>query len=79
MPASTSWKFEKKHVMIFVEDLHEIATVGPNVKATNNFLWPFKLSNSNGGFHKRKFLHFVEGGDAGNREHFINNLVQSMN
>jgi hypothetical protein len=30
MPASTSWKFEKKHVMIFVEDLHEIATVGPS-------------------------------------------------
>jgi len=63
-----------------MEDLvHEIVTVGPNFKAANNFLWPFKLSNPNGGFHKRKFLHFVEGGDAGNREHFINNLVQSMN
>ncbi|CAO3676391.1 unnamed protein product [Umbelopsis vinacea] len=56
--------------------LHDNAVIE---QAANNFLWPFKLSNPNGGFHKRKFLHFVEGGDTGNREHFINNLVQSMN
>ncbi|GAB5589361.1 60S ribosomal protein L7 [Umbelopsis nana] len=66
--------------LLCVEDLiHEIFTVGPHFKEANNFLWPFKLSNPNGGFHKRKFLHFVEGGDTGNREHFINKLVQSMN
>jgi large subunit ribosomal protein L7e len=37
------------------------------------------VSNPNGGFYKRKFLHFIDGGDAGILEHFFNNLVQSMN
>lgn len=63
-----------------IEDLiHEIYTVGPNFKQVNNFLWPFKLSNPNGGFRKRKFFHFIQGGDTGNREQFINNLVKQMN
>ncbi|MCH0629064.1 L30/L7 family 60S ribosomal protein [Kocuria palustris] len=62
-----------------MEDLiHEIVTVGPNFKQANNFLWPFKLSNPNGGFHKRKFNHFIQGGDFGNREEYINALVKQM-
>ncbi|KAJ1723416.1 60S ribosomal protein L7 [Coemansia erecta] len=66
--------------IICVEDLiHEIFTVGPNFKAANNFLWPFKLSNPNGGWSGRKVRHFIEGGDAGNREEFINTLVRKMN
>jgi len=66
--------------IISVEDLiHEIFTVGPHFKAANNFLWPFKLSNPNGGWHTRKFRHFVEGGDAGDRETKINNLIRQMN
>lgn len=69
-----------KFGIISIEDLiHEIYTVGPNFKQANNFLWPFRLLNPNGGFHKRKFIHFIEGGDTGNREHFINKLVQQMN
>ncbi|KAI8071551.1 ribosomal protein L30, ferredoxin-like fold domain-containing protein [Gongronella butleri] len=69
-----------KYGIICVEDLiHEIATVGPHFKEANNFLWTFKLSNPNGGWNERKFKHFILGGDAGDREHFINNLVQSMN
>ncbi|XP_065063129.1 large ribosomal subunit protein uL30-like [Rhopilema esculentum] len=68
-----------KHGLICVEDLiHEIFTVGPNFKKANNFLWPFKLNNPTGGF-KRKTNHFVEGGDFGNREEAINNLVRKMN
>ena len=52
--------------MICMEDLiHEIFTVGPNFKQASNFLWPFKLNSPNGGFHKRKFKHFIEGGDLG--------------
>merc|ERR1712232_966299 len=40
--------------IICVEDLiHEIVTVGPNFKEANNFLWPFKLSNINGGMTKK--------------------------
>merc|ERR1711893_526209 len=62
-----------------VEDLiHEIYTVGPNFKRANNFLWPFKLSTPVGGY-RRVTNHFVEGGDFGNREDKINNLVRKMN
>eukprot|EP00889_Picochlorum_renovo_P005227 jgi/Picre1/32257/NNA_007603.t1 len=65
--------------IICVEDLiHEIYTVGPNFKQANNFLWPFKLSSPKGGIDKKR-LHFIEGGQAGNREHLINNLVRNMN
>ncbi|KAJ9609662.1 60S ribosomal protein L7 [Cladophialophora chaetospira] len=69
-----------KYGIVCVEDLiHEIFTVGPNFKQASNFLWPFKLSNPNGGFHVRKFKHFIEGGDYGNREENINALVRQMN
>uniref|UniRef100_A0A8C2H4Q8 Large ribosomal subunit protein uL30 n=1 Tax=Cyprinus carpio TaxID=7962 RepID=A0A8C2H4Q8_CYPCA len=65
--------------IICVEDLiHEIYTVGKNFKCANNFLWPFKLSSPRGGMNK-KTTHFVEGGDAGNREDQINRLVRRMN
>merc|ERR1712063_105178 len=68
-----------KYGIICMEDLvHEIFTVGPHFKQANSFLWPFKLSNPKGGFTK-KTIHFVEGGDAGNREEYINKLVQRMN
>jgi len=40
---------------------------------------PFKLSNPTGGFRTRKFKHFVEGGDLGNREEKINALIKQMN
>ncbi|KAG1150636.1 hypothetical protein G6F37_000274 [Rhizopus arrhizus] len=69
--------------VICVEDvIHEIFTVGQHFKQVNNFLWPFKLSNPSG--HKktswkpRKFKHYIEGGDAGDREFDINKLIQSM-
>ncbi|OCK85815.1 60S ribosomal protein L7 [Lepidopterella palustris CBS 459.81] len=69
-----------KFGIICMEDLiHEIFTVGENFKQANNFLWPFKLSNPTGGFRARKFRHFVEGGDLGNREDHINKLIKQMN
>ncbi|KAI0165923.1 60S ribosomal protein L7 [Xylariaceae sp. FL1272] len=69
-----------KYGIICMEDLvHEIITVGPNFKQASNFLWPFKLSNPNGGFRPRKFKHFIEGGDLGNREEKINALIRQMN
>lgn len=68
-----------KHGIICVEDLiHEIMTVGPHFKQANNFLWPFKLSAPSGGL-KKKRNHYVEGGDAGNREDYINELIRRMN
>ncbi|KAK2740211.1 60S ribosomal protein L7 [Myotisia sp. PD_48] len=69
-----------KYGIVCMEDLiHEIYTVGPNFKQASNFLWPFKLSNPTGGFRTRKFKHFIEGGDTGNREENINALVKQMN
>ena len=62
-----------------VEDLvHEIFTVGPNFKQANNFLWPFKLSNTPGGWRTRKFKQFIEGGDTGDREEAIKLLRQMV-
>lgn len=67
-----------KHGIASVEDLiHEISTVGAHFKEANNFLWPFKLSAARGGLSKKR-LHYIEGGHAGNREVYINNLVQNM-
>jgi large subunit ribosomal protein L7e len=68
-----------KFGIVCIEDLiHEIYTVGPHFKEVNNFLWPFKLSSPLGGY-KYKGSHFTEGGDYGNREELINNLVRIIN
>jgi len=57
--------------------INEIYTVGDHFKEANNFLWPFKLRGPRGGFsHKRH--PFQRRGDWGNREQYINQLVQSM-
>merc|ERR1712050_360149 len=64
-----------------MEDLvHEIYTVGPHFKQTSNFLWPFKLSAPRGGFKcKRHGFCEQRGGDWGNREELINELISRMN
>merc|ERR1712142_1228394 len=67
-----------RYGLICVEDLiHEIMTVGPNFKYAANFLWPMKLNTPTGGWRK-KTNHFVEGGDFGNREEKINELLRKM-
>ncbi|GAA5977230.1 hypothetical protein JCM10908_004902 [Rhodotorula pacifica] len=69
-----------KFGILSIEDLiHEIVTAGPNFKAASNFLWPFKLSNARGGYKKRKFLTFIEGGETGKREFFMNDIVKASN
>ncbi|KAI3944867.1 hypothetical protein MKW92_007380 [Papaver armeniacum] len=55
-----------KYGIICIDLIHEIMTVGPHFKQANNFLWPFKLSAP-------------LGGDAGNREDYINKLIRRMN
>nr|QBH74300.1 60S ribosomal protein L7 [Eurycantha calcarata] len=68
----------RKMNIICVEDLiHEIFTVGSNFKYASNFLWPFKLNTPTGGWRK-KTNHYVEGGDFGNREDKINELLRRM-
>ncbi|XP_002735960.1 large ribosomal subunit protein uL30-like [Saccoglossus kowalevskii] len=82
IPLTDNYLIEKvlgRSDIICIEDLiHEIFTVGPHFKQASNFLWPFKLSSPRGGLRK-KGNHFVEGGDYGNRENFINRLVRRMN
>jgi len=64
--------------IISVEDLvNEINTVGPHFKEANNFLWAFKLTSPKGGFNNKRHP-FQQGGDWGNREEEINNLVKRM-
>merc|ERR1711988_1857534 len=67
-----------KYGVTCMEDIvHEIFTVGPNFRAVNNFLWPFKLRPAKGGQAvKRKG--FNEGGQCGNREQYMNGLIAKM-
>jgi len=61
-----------------LEDIiHELHTVGPHFKEVNNFLWAFKLDSPHGGFNNKRHP-FHQGGDWGNREEKINDLVQRM-
>lgn len=61
-----------------VEDMvYHIYTGGACFRKVNNFLWPFKLNTPTGGWRKKN-NHYVEGGDFGNREDKINELVQRM-
>jgi large subunit ribosomal protein L7e len=61
-----------------VEDLiHEIHTCGPHFKEANNFLWPFKLSSPKGGLDAKR-QPFLNGGDFGLREEFINEFAKRM-
>lgn len=68
----------KKQNIVCVEDLiNEINTVGPFFKEANNFLWPFKLTPPRGGFISKR--HPIQrGGDWGNREDLINQLIAKM-
>uniref|UniRef100_A0A1W7R9P1 Large ribosomal subunit protein uL30 n=1 Tax=Hadrurus spadix TaxID=141984 RepID=A0A1W7R9P1_9SCOR len=67
-----------KFGIICVEDLiHEIYTTGPHFKQAANFLWHFKLNNPKGGWRK-KTIHYVEGGDFGNREEKLNIILKKM-
>jgi len=59
--------------------IHELVTCGPHFKQANNFLWPFKLSSPTGGFsRKTKMLHYLEGGESGNRGEEINKMLRKM-
>jgi large subunit ribosomal protein L7e len=68
-----------KFGIVCMEDLiHELFTVGKSFREANHFLWPFKLSCAKGGIAKKR-LSFIEGGQYGDREEFINALVRKMN
>jgi len=67
-----------KYGIVCMEDIvHELYTAGPHFTQVTRFLWPFKLNNPKGGFVD-KGRHYCEGGDAGNREDFINEILRRM-
>ncbi|XP_069699873.1 large ribosomal subunit protein uL30 [Periplaneta americana] len=70
-------KLSKSNVICIEDLIHEIFTVGNKFKYVSNFLWPFKLNTPTGGWRK-KTNHYVEGGDFGNREDKINELLRRM-
>ncbi|XP_058060671.1 large ribosomal subunit protein uL30 [Anopheles bellator] len=82
IPITDNFVIERKlragHRLQCVEDLvYHIYTGGASFKKVNNFLWPFKLNTPTGGWRKKN-NHYVEGGDFGNREDKINELIQRM-
>jgi len=70
-------KLGKRNIICIPDLIHQLATVGPHFKQAANFLWPFKLNTPTGGWRK-KTTHYVEGGDYGNREAKINDLLRRM-
>eukprot|EP00915_Cephaloidophora_sp_WS-2016_P006371 GHVH01008508.1.p2 GENE.GHVH01008508.1~~GHVH01008508.1.p2 ORF type:complete len:281 (-),score=60.20 GHVH01008508.1:99-941(-) len=72
---------EKSTGIVGVEDLiNEISDVRPNFTTANRALAPFRLNNPAGGFKNKKNRQFTEmhGGEAGDRGHYINDLVFRM-
>ncbi|KAK9232498.1 hypothetical protein WN943_022744 [Citrus x changshan-huyou] len=68
-----------KYGIICIEDIvHEIANVGPHFKEVVNFLGPLTLNKPEGGLLGKK-QPFKDGGEAGNREEEINELISKMN
>ena len=74
----TALSEKTKGAVICLEDIvHQIYTVGPFFKEVTKFLWPFKMNNPAGGLSRIR-NHFIEGGDCGNREEYVNELIKKM-
>ncbi|KAL9256531.1 Large ribosomal subunit protein uL30z-like protein [Drosera capensis] len=68
-----------KYDIISIEDIvHQIASVGPHFKEVTKFLCPFNLSKPTSGIQGIK-NRFKDGGDSGNREEKLNELINKMN
>lgn len=81
IPLSSNELIEKylgEHGMICIEDVvHEIHSCGEHFKEANNFLWSFKLNETEKDLNNKN-KPFRNGGDWGNREEKINELVEQM-
>ncbi|XP_028799520.1 60S ribosomal protein L7-1 [Neltuma alba] len=68
-----------EHGIVCIEDMvHEIVNVGRHFEEVASFLWPFELNNPADGLQGSKTL-YKDGGDTGNREDLINELINKMN
>ncbi|KAH1048687.1 hypothetical protein J1N35_039471 [Gossypium stocksii] len=69
-----------KYGIICIEDIiHEIANVGPHFKEVVLFMGHLMLSKPEDRLLRGKKQPYREGGDAGNREDEINDLINKMN
>ena len=67
-----------QHDVFCIEDLiQEIFSVGEKFRYCNRFLSIFRLNTPKKGIVSKK-RHFINGGDFGNREKFISDLVRKM-
>ncbi|KAL2936682.1 60S ribosomal protein L7-2 [Bienertia sinuspersici] len=71
------WALGKYGILCLEDMVHEIHTVGPHFKEATRFLWPFSLAKPEGEFLGKKNT-FKNGGDSGNREERINDLIAKM-
>ncbi|RZB47492.1 60S ribosomal protein L7-1 isoform C [Glycine soja] len=68
-----------KFGIVCIEDMvHQIYNAGPHFKEVARFMWPFELNKPAEGLKGSKTI-FKEGGDTGNREDLINELINKMN
>ncbi|XP_027349685.1 60S ribosomal protein L7-1 isoform X2 [Abrus precatorius] len=68
-----------KFGILCIEDMvHQLYNVGPHFKEVVRFLWPFQLNKPAEGLKGSKTL-YKDGGDTGNREDLINELINKMN
>ena len=66
--------------IICIEDIvNEIANVGPHFKEVCRFLCPFNLNKPDNKVLQGKKKLFKNGGDSGNRDDQINELISKMN
>ncbi|KAK4374705.1 hypothetical protein RND71_005382 [Anisodus tanguticus] len=68
-----------QHGIICLEDVvGEISNVGPHFKEVTSFLCPFSLTKPEKALQGKK-RRYNNGGDSGNREDHINELISKMN
>ena len=73
------WQALGKHGIVCLEDIvHEVANAGPHFKEIISFLGSFSLNKPKEGLLGKKAL-YIDGGDTGNRENQINDLINKMN
>ncbi|KAL6541858.1 hypothetical protein OROGR_011344 [Orobanche gracilis] len=64
--------------IVCMEDMvHQIDNLGPNFDEVVDFMWPFELNKPSDGFKGSNNL-YKDGGDSGNHEDSINELINKM-
>jgi large subunit ribosomal protein L7e len=70
-------KLGDKDIVCLEDIVYQLYTCGKFFSECTRFLAVFKLHTPNGGY-KNKRKNFCEGGDFGNREDYINDIIARM-